>query len=98
MTRPYILSAAVLLISTLYPTAVWSQPQHSFAAAPMLLAQNQKAQQTISKEQAIRIAQRQVSGKVLSANLVTRGPQQHYRVKMLTDKGRVKTVVVNAKR
>lgn len=99
MIRLRKLCMIVLLLGTLSPAGAWSFPQYGAdSGARPQLAQNQKAGQTISKKQAIRIAQRRVAGKVLSADLVTRGPQQHYRVKMLTDSGRVKTVIVNASR
>lgn len=58
----------------------------------------QQANKTISKEQAVRIAKRRVDGKVMSAKLYSSGAASHYRVNILTDKGRMKTVVVNARR
>ena len=51
---------------------------------------------TISKSRAIAMAQKRVKGKVLSATLSKRGGQQTYKVKLLMENGRVKTVSINA--
>ncbi len=50
---------------------------------------------TISKAKAISSAQRAIEGKALSASLIkSRGPAV-YRVKVLLDNGRVKTILVD---
>jgi len=58
----------------------------------LLLAQ----QSFISKSEAIRIAKRRYQGKVLSAELIKGAGVPFYKVKILTDSGRVKTVRVDA--
>jgi len=55
-------------------------------------------QRYISKAQAIDIARQRSSGKILSAKLVQGDQQAFYKVKVLTDQGRVKTLRINAKR
>jgi len=52
----------------------------------------------ISKAQAIEIARQRSDGKILSAKLIQREQQAFYKIKMLTDQGRIKTLRVNAKR
>lgn len=59
----------------------------------MILAE----QNLISKEQAIAIAKSRYKGKVLSADLEHDNGTPAYRVKLVTDKGRVKTVRINAR-
>ena len=51
-----------------------------------------------SKEQAMGAAGRQVKGRVLSADLVKGTPAPYYKIRVLTKKGRVKTVKVDAGR
>jgi len=58
----------------------------------MLLADHQ----LLEKDQAINIAKRRNKGKVLSADLVRGKSKSYYKIKMLNDKGRVKTVKINA--
>lgn len=53
-------------------------------------------QHYISKAQAINIAKQRSSGKVLSAKLVIREQQAFYKIKVLTDQGRIKTLRINA--
>ncbi|EGG98327.1 hypothetical protein imdm_155 [gamma proteobacterium IMCC2047] len=55
-------------------------------------------QRYISKAQAIDIARQRSNGKILSAKFVQRDHQAFYKVKVLTDQGRVKTLRINAKR
>ncbi len=69
----------------------YSGPKHW--PSMMVLAE----QDIISKEQAIAIAKRRHQGKVLSADLEQNKNAPAYRVKLLTDKGRVKTVRINAR-
>jgi len=52
----------------------------------------------ISKAQAIEIARQRSDGKILSAKLIKREQHAFYKIKMLTDQGRIKTLRVNAKR
>lgn len=57
--------------------------------------QEESKQRIITKRQAIQAAQREVKGKVLSANLIkSKGPAV-YRVKMLVGDKRVRTVFVD---
>ncbi len=49
-----------------------------------------------SKKQAMSAASRQVAGRVLSATLIKTAPRPHYKVRVLTNNGRVKTVRVHA--
>lgn len=59
--------------------------------------QEESKQRIISKRKAIQAAQREVKGKVLSAQLInSRGPAV-YRVKMLVGEKRVRTVFVDGK-
>ena len=53
-------------------------------------------QELISHGEAIAIAQRRYGGKVLSADLLKQGKSPVYRIKLLMDEGRVKTVHINA--
>ena len=50
----------------------------------------------IAKSRAISVAQKTIKGKVLSASLSKRGGRQMYKVKVLLDNGRVKTISVDA--
>ena len=54
-------------------------------------------QDLISRDQAIAIAKSRYKGKVLSADLEQNNGNHAYRIKLLTDKGRVKTVRINAR-
>jgi uncharacterized membrane protein YkoI len=55
------------------------------------------AQQTaISKAQAIDIVSRKQKGKVLSADLIQTNQRSFYKVKVLTEQGRIKTLHVDA--
>ncbi len=54
------------------------------------------AQNLISESQAIQIALRTVPGKVLSAQLNKDDGRKTYRIKILSNDGRVRTVTVNA--
>ena len=54
------------------------------------------AQASISEAQAASIAQREVSGKVLNVQKSQQGERAVYKVKILTDTGRVTTVTVDA--
>lgn len=55
-------------------------------------------QSYISKAQAIEIARQRSNGKILSAKLVHRERQAFYKIKVLTDQGRIRTLRVNARR
>lgn len=55
------------------------------------------SQNYISKAQAIEIARQSTDGKILSAKLITQEQQAFYKIKVLTEQGRIKTVRVNAK-
>ena len=50
----------------------------------------------ISKAQAIDIARQRSNGKILSAKLVQREQHAFYKIKVLTDQGRIKTLRINA--
>ncbi len=52
--------------------------------------------QTISKGEAIAVVKRQLEGKILSVSLIDSQGPPVYRVKVLLDKGRVRTVFVDA--
>lgn len=69
-------------------------PGPGFAAGWQLLLSAQGA--VISESAAAASAQRAVKGRVLSVQLADAGGQPIYRVKILTDEGRVRTVVINA--
>lgn len=62
---------------------------------PLLLAAEQRF---ISKSEAIEIARQRTDGKILSADLIQKGQQAFYKIKVLTDQGRIKTVRINAQR
>jgi len=53
-------------------------------------------QATISKAQAIDIAKHRAKGKILSADLIQREQHSFYKIKVLTDQGRIKTLRINA--
>jgi uncharacterized membrane protein YkoI len=76
-----------LLLSAVTPSAVNAAPNFEFQRV---------AQATISETQAIQIALRSVPGKVLSASLQEQGERSYYRVKILSNDGRVRTVTVDA--
>ena len=50
----------------------------------------------ISKSQAIDIARHRAKGKILSADLVHGNQRAFYKIKVLTDQGRIKTLRINA--
>jgi len=50
----------------------------------------------ISKAQAIDIARQRSSGKILSAKLIRKEQHAFYKIKVLTDQGRIKTLRINA--
>lgn len=52
----------------------------------------------ISKAQAIDIARQRSSGKILSAKLIRKEQHAFYKIKVLTDQGRIKTLRINAQR
>lgn len=52
----------------------------------------------ISKAQAIEIARQRSDGKILSAKLIQREQHAFYKIKILTDQGRIKTLRINAER
>ena len=58
------------------------------------MAEKEKCQ-NLSKSQAIAIAQKQIKGKVLSVTKTKRENHLIYKVKVLHDKGRVQTIVVD---
>lgn len=51
----------------------------------------------ISKAQAIDIARHRTNGKILSAQLIQKNQHAFYKIKVLTDSGRIKTLRINAK-
>ena len=60
-------------------------------------AELQKYQcKVISKSQAIYNAKRRIKGKVVAANLVKKGKRSVYKVRVLIDKKRVKTITIPA--
>ncbi len=61
---------------------------------PLLLTE----QTYISKAQAIEIARQRSDGKILSAKLIQREQHAFYKIKILTDQGRIKTLRINAER
>lgn len=83
----------LLAASLTAPTVGLGRPApHRGPDQPLMLAE----QPFISKSQAIAIAKRRYQGKVLSAELVKGAGAPFYKVKILTDSGRVKTVRVDA--
>ncbi|PCI70713.1 MAG: hypothetical protein COB38_06855 [Gammaproteobacteria bacterium] len=59
--------------------------------------ESQKYQcKVISKSQAIYNAKRRIKGKIVSANLVKKGNRSVYKVRVLIDKKRVKTIIIPA--
>ena len=50
----------------------------------------------ISKAQAIDLAKQRTKGKILSANLERKEQHTVYKIKVLTDQGRIKTLRINA--
>lgn len=92
MTRTYLL--AYLLLCLVFGTNCYAQPganKHRYYQ-PILIAE----QHLISREQAIAIAKKRHPGRVLSAELEEDPAPPNYRVKILSENGRVKTVRVNA--
>ncbi|WP_144395371.1 PepSY domain-containing protein [Pleionea sediminis] len=64
-----------------------------FVSAPAMADKDQC--KVISKGKAVAVAQKAIKGKALSAKLIkSRGPAV-YRVKVLLDNGRVKTILVD---
>lgn len=50
----------------------------------------------ISKAQAIKIARQRTDAKILSAELKKKNKHAYYKIKVLTDSGRIKTLRINA--
>lgn len=84
----------ILLIASLVLPVLGSAQSHppEHTARQLLLAK----QELIGSGEAVAIAQRQYGGKVLSVDLIKKGKSPVYRIKLLTDEGRVKTVHINA--
>jgi uncharacterized membrane protein YkoI len=89
-TFKWILLGSILLCSPLVLSL--EADNNSRYRGPTLLADHQ----LLEKDQAISIAKRRNNGKVLSADLVRGKSKSYYKIKMLNDKGRVKTVKINA--
>jgi len=97
--RHQLLSILALLALALFMVTLSSAPAHADrrrwpaeAGAPQGFAPHRLAQQRISIEQAIAIAQRETGGRVLDA----RDQGQQYRIKILTRSGEVRIVYVDA--
>ncbi len=73
-----------------------SFPARESQALPVVLAAESAPQKLIPQNEAISIAQREVAGRVLSAQLLQNRGTPIYRVKILAAEGRVRTVDVNA--
>jgi uncharacterized membrane protein YkoI len=84
----------IILLLGLVAVTPLSIETQSYAASRN---QEESKERIISKRKAIQAAQREVKGKVLSAQLInSRGPAV-YRVKMLVAEKRVRTVFVDGK-
>ena len=84
---------ALILAVSVMPLSVSAESR--FALQGNLIAQNQTAQQNlISPKQAAAIAQQSTGGRVLSVDLAG---QRVYRVKVLLDNSRVRTIRVDAR-
>lgn len=55
-----------------------------------------REQTYISRAQAIDIARHRTNGKILSAHLVQKNQHAFYKIKVLTDQGRIKVLRINA--
>lgn len=86
-THIKIITLSVCLIAFLLSSFVWSSQN----------AEQQKYQcKVISKSQAITNAKRRTKGKIVAANLVKKGKRSVYKVRVLVDKKRVKTITIPA--
>ncbi len=94
MIKPAIIKELVLCSAITFSPLVISLEvdKNAHYHDPMLLADHQ----ILAKHEAIDIARRRHNGKVLSANLVHGKSHSYYKIKLINDKGRVKTVKVNA--
>ena len=54
------------------------------------------AAKSMNIKQAVEVAKRQYGGKVLGAKDYQKGKQRYFKIKMLLDNGRVKTLYINA--
>ncbi|MFT6733945.1 MAG: putative membrane protein YkoI [Polaribacter sp.] len=72
----------------------------SFISSPAWSSQDVKQQKyqckVISKSQAITNAKRRIKGKVVAANLVKKGKRSVYKVRVLVENKRVKTITIPA--
>lgn len=84
----------LLAASLMFPALGLGQPHGPVGLQQWLTLAEQEL---ISREQAIAIAKGRHKGKVLSADLVNKSKDPAYKVKLLTDKGRVKTVRIKAR-
>ncbi|WMS87966.1 PepSY domain-containing protein [Pleionea litopenaei] len=66
-----------------------------FTGSFLWAAENKAACENISKAQAVSIAQSAIKGKALSASRSKRGDTVVYRVKVLLENGRVRTILVD---
>lgn len=94
MEKSTQLTTALLVVSLIFPALSFSQPDSRSRHNDrwLLLAE----QQLLNKKQAIEMVKRQHKGKVLSADLVQQNKKPVYKVKVLTDQGRVKTIRIKA--
>jgi len=91
MLKSLLLTSLILL-----PALSWAeQPSEPFGWSGREVMQLAQAK-TISRKQAIEQAQKRQAGRVLSAELETKGGKAVYQVKILTPEGRVKTISINA--
>jgi uncharacterized membrane protein YkoI len=87
-----LLALALLVTLSSVPAHADRRRWPAEAGAPHDFAPHRLAQQRISIEQAIAIAQRETGGRVLDA----RDQGQQYRIKILTRRGEVRIVYVDA--
>ena len=94
--RPGRTGATALLLATLalYPAAVANAAEGAAVRRAGNFAANERA--GISKEQAVGEVRRLYDGRILSATAVERGGRLGFRVRLLTDDGRVRNVYVDS--
>lgn len=94
MDKSTKITTALLMIVLTFPALSYGQPDRRSGTSDRWL--RLADQQLLNKKQAIEMVKRQHKGKVLSADLVQKNKKPVYKVKVLTDKGRVKTIRVKA--
>lgn len=92
--RNLFIIAVVLVLSVTTLSLSSAEAKDSYRLQDGLQIAQNKA--VISKGQAIAAVKNQMAGKVLSANLIKSQGPPVYRVKLLLEKGRVRTVFVDA--